>query len=57
MQNFLISSQKYYQDKLPATETVRRRNRLLRDFEMRRGGRMEIKELEGAVTMENILAI
>ena len=36
---------------------MRRRNRLLRDFEMRRGGRMEIQGLEGAVTMENILAI
>ena len=35
-------------------ETVRRSNRVLRDLEMRRGGRMENKELEGAVTMENI---
>ena len=36
---------------------MRRRNKVLRDLEMRRGGRMEIKELEGAVMMENILAI
>ena len=36
---------------------MRRRNRLLRDLEMRRGGSIEIIELEGAVMMENILAI
>ena len=36
---------------------MRRSNRVLRDLEMRRGGRMEIQELEGAVTMENIWEI
>ena len=36
---------------------MRRRNRLLRDLEMRRGGRMEVQGLEGAVTMENIWEI
>ena len=30
---------------------------MLGDLEMMRGGRMEIQELEGAVKIENILAI
>ena len=36
---------------------MRRRNKVLGDLEMMRGGRMEIQELEGAVKIENILAI
>ena len=36
---------------------MRRSNRVLRDLEMRMGDKMEIQELEGAVTMENIWEI